>query len=46
MANDDNNSINPNWTVGNSANSGHENDGNELNVLKLEMIALKVFIII
>jgi hypothetical protein len=40
MANDDNNTINQNWTIGTSANGEHENVGNEL---EMKMIALKVF---
>jgi hypothetical protein len=36
---DDDNHLNPDW----SANGSHENTGDELNELKMEMIALKVF---
>jgi hypothetical protein len=36
---DDDSHLNPDW----SANGSHENAGNELNELKMEMIALKVF---
>jgi hypothetical protein len=41
----DNNSINSNWNVGTSANGGYENNGDELNEMKKEMIAMKVFLI-
>jgi hypothetical protein len=41
MTDADMNPLNPKWT-GTSTNGGHENE-EDLNALKLEMIALKVF---
>jgi hypothetical protein len=43
MTNDDH-PLNPNWAVGNSANDGQENDRDELNEVKLKMMALQVFL--
>jgi hypothetical protein len=40
---DDDKHLNPNWTVGTSANDSHEHTGDKLDEMKLEMIALKVF---